>query len=177
VLLCAVALVVAAFALITWRRRRATPASTRAPRGGSAAEPVSGRPPTEERRTASTTADRHGARRVPSRSPTGRHSQKPDPRRSTVRRRGRAPAGTTRNGANGDGDRLVGVAAKGGRPTRSQRLESSRTKHPSAAVALAHARPKETAAGWYEDPSDGEGRRIRYWDGTSWTAHVAEPEG
>jgi len=184
VLLGAVALVVAAFAILTWRRRRTTTAGTAATRSASATshtDPVSGAPTPRERRprqaTAATsaTADRHGARRIPTRSVTGQHSQKQNPRRTTARRRGRAPAPTSHPGA--DGDRLVGVAARGGRPTRSQRLESSRTKHPSAAVALAHARPKETAAGWYEDPSDGAGRRIRYWDGTSWTAHVAEPEG
>ena len=42
---------------------------------------------------------------------------------------------------------------------REERLESSRTKHPSAATVLAHARPKRTDAGWYEDPSDSEHRR------------------
>jgi hypothetical protein len=29
--------------------------------------------------------------------------------------------------------------------------------------------------GWYQDPSDPSGRKLRYHDGTAWTGHVAEP--
>jgi Protein of unknown function (DUF2510) len=43
-------------------------------------------------------------------------------------------------------------------------------------MILASTRPPDNSAGWYEDPSDSEHRRIRFWDGSSWTAHVAEPK-
>ena len=33
------------------------------------------------------------------------------------------------------------------------------------------ANPATTAAGWYDAP--GDGARLRYWDGTSWTGHYA----
>ena len=62
-----------------------------------------------------------------------------------------------------------------GRAIRARQMEETKTKHPSA-VALAQATPPVKKAGWYEDPSDAQGRRIRYWDGQSWTSHVAEPE-
>jgi hypothetical protein len=68
----------------------------------------------------------------------------------------------------------AGAPSSGG--SRSQRIANSRTKHPSASVALARARPPTEAAGWYNDPIDNQNRRIRYWDGSSWTSHVAEPE-
>jgi hypothetical protein len=173
ILLCAVALVIAAFALVTWRRRRRVPTPTESARPTAPPVPVSPRSSSMESPTARSGTERKDTRRI-ARSTTGQHVQKPDPRRSTEHRRGRLPARPSRQRP--DGDRLVGVAARSGRASRSQRLDSSRTKHPSAAVVLAHARPKNTAAGWYEDPSDGDHRRIRYWDGSSWTAHVAEPE-
>jgi Protein of unknown function (DUF2510) len=72
--------------------------------------------------------------------------------------------------------KLVGATAGPTRGARSDRLATSRTNHPSAAIALARTRPTETEPGWYEDPSDERRRRIRYWDGSSWTTHVAEPE-
>ncbi len=173
ILLCAVALVIAAFALVTWRRRRSIPADTASIGPTASPETVTPVPPALESSTARPAAERRDTRRIP-RAATGQHVQNPDRRRTTERRRVRVPSRPSRQGP--DSDSLVGVAARGGRTSRSQRLESSRTKHPSAAVVLAHARPKDTAAGWYEDPSDSDHRRIRYWDGSSWTAHVAEPE-
>jgi hypothetical protein len=75
-----------------------------------------------------------------------------------------------------DDQQLVQAGAPAGSGSRSQRIANSRTKHPSASVALARARPPTEAAGWYNDPTDSQNRRIRYWDGSSWTSHVAEPE-
>jgi hypothetical protein len=75
-----------------------------------------------------------------------------------------------------DDEQLVQAGAPAGSGSRSQRIANSRTKHPSASVALARARPPTEAAGWYNDPTDSQNRRIRYWDGSSWTSHVAEPE-
>jgi hypothetical protein len=84
----------------------------------------------------------------------------------------------TRNSENGrtdnTADRLVGAGVpKGLAP--DQRLSASRSRHPSA-TALANSRPPETAPGWYPDPVDEERKRIRFWDGAGWTAHVAEPQ-
>ena len=75
-----------------------------------------------------------------------------------------------------DDQQLVQAGAPSGRSSRSQRIANSRDKHPSASVALARARPPTEDAGWYNDPSDSQNRRIRYWDGSTWTSHVAEPE-
>ena len=68
------------------------------------------------------------------------------------------------------------AAAASKRSAPEQHLSASRSRHPSA-VALANSRPPETAPGWYPDPTDDERRRIRFWDGAGWTAHVAEPQG
>jgi Protein of unknown function (DUF2510) len=83
---------------------------------------------------------------------------------------------STKAHRNGDGGRLVAAAAHTTPRPRSESISGSRARHPSAAAALASTRPPESAAGWYRDPSDTDRRRIRFWDGTSWTAHVAEPE-
>jgi Protein of unknown function (DUF2510) len=72
----------------------------------------------------------------------------------------------------GGGER---ARVRNGRALRAQQMEETRTNHPSA-VALAQAKPPVKTPGWYEDPSDANGRRIRYWDGDTWTSHVAEPE-
>jgi hypothetical protein len=86
------------------------------------------------------------------------------------------PSSTGSGAEPGARDRLVATAPPIPRGTRSRRLDISRTNHPSASVALAKARPPADSAGWYTDPSDGQQRRIRYWDGKAWTSHVAEPE-
>lgn len=70
---------------------------------------------------------------------------------------------------------LVGAASASGRRTRSRR-DANRAKHPSALTALEQSVPPDTSPGWYEDPTDERHLRIRYWDGSAWTTHVAEPE-
>jgi hypothetical protein len=103
----------------------------------------------------------------------GRPSQRQSKKRVPIGRLGRtADPGPKTDEA----EKLVEAGATSGRSSRSHRMAHSRTKHPSAAAALANARPPTDAAGWYSDPSDGQKRRIRYWDGSSWTSHVAEPE-
>jgi Protein of unknown function (DUF2510) len=87
---------------------------------------------------------------------------------------GSAETGNGQNGSGLDDDRLVGAGASK-RTGPDQRFSASRSRHPSA-VALANIRPPETAPGWYPDPSDDERKRIRFWDGAGWTAHVAEPK-
>jgi hypothetical protein len=91
------------------------------------------------------------------------------------------PEPPARNGAGpdvaSDESRLVGANASRVATSRTEGLAASRSRHPSAAVALASNRPPQDTAGWYTDPSDSDHRRIRFWDGNGWTAHVAEPEG
>jgi len=108
-------------------------------------------------------------------TPEGTPDHKSRSKRVSFGRLGR-PSGTGSASEPGSRDRLVRTGAPVPRGTRSERIDISRTNHPSASVALAKARPPADSAGWYTDPSDSQERRIRYWDGKAWTSHVAEPE-
>jgi len=97
----------------------------------------------------------------------------------TARAAGRSWVPNASRRAGRERQTLVGASTRPprvSRSARSERLASSRTNHPSGAIALVKSRPSESEPGWYVDPSDERHRRIRYWDGSTWTTHVAEPQ-
>jgi hypothetical protein len=162
-LLVAVVVIIVVVAYFTRRRARKAgtrkqPPATKQPRPETAATPT----------TASTNGSGKGDRRHDRPAPAPASPPAPA-----------AAASSRVNGASKRGahaGRLGGVGVRTTRGPRSQRLTGSRKSHPSAALALAEAKPADTTAGWYDDPSDTDHRRIRYWDGNTWTNHVAEPE-
>lgn len=198
VMLGAVAVVVGAIAFVSWRRRQShvrrgeTRAATarhviggdgpakleeaRSARGRAWPEASLGPDPSQQVATAGS-PDRSAPdprRPAPERSDRPGTPAKHARLRTPIGRLGKI-SGDPALGYPKD-EQLVQTGAPTNRGTRSQRLANSRTKHPSASVALARARPPADVAGWYSDPSDSQERRIRYWDGNSWTSHVAEPE-
>jgi hypothetical protein len=198
IMLVAVAIVIAAIAFVSWRRRqsdtnRSSTPTTR-PRRAEGGETAKGNEIAEEKVT-----EREGGRRWPEtvgpvgapngsgvaattngqeehivgRDKVGQGKVGQGKKRVSLGPLGRTPKKPVRGV---DDQQLVQAGAPSGSGSRSQRIANSRTKHPSASVALARARPPNEAAGWYNDPTDSQNRRIRYWDGGSWTSHVAEPE-
>jgi hypothetical protein len=196
VMLVAVAIVIAAIAFVSWRRRQSDTqrpsAPTTRPRRAAGGETAKENEIAEEKVT-----EPEGGRRWPEtvgavgsvgapngsgvaatrngqeRRKVGRDKAGQDKRKVLLGPLGRAPKKPVPSA--GD-QQLVQAGAPSSGGSRSQRIANSRTKHPSASVALARARPPTEAAGWYNDPIDNQNRRIRYWDGSSWTSHVAEPE-
>jgi hypothetical protein len=184
VLLVAVALVILAFAFFSRRRRVRTAQPESRTRTDARPDTTPGASPKArakaqaeaEAETRTERSSEPGAERSPA-SPR-RHRPGPSrPRPRTVSPPANAGLGNGHADAvsKSDDAHLVAAAASK-RSAPEQHLSASRSRHPSA-VALANSRPPETAPGWYPDPTDDERRRIRFWDGAGWTAHVAEPQG